>query len=117
MVYALHIFRHYMLSNRFTFFVDHMALIYLINKPHVFSKLARWLLLFLEYDFKIVYKPGRSHIMANVLSTLPNHIEPIGVPDQTCDAHMFTLQSKWLQNVYEYLLERVMPKRLTTSQR
>jgi len=33
MVYALHKFRHYLLGNRFTFYVDHMALMYLINKP------------------------------------------------------------------------------------
>jgi hypothetical protein len=25
-----------------------------------------------------------------------------------CDAHMFTLQLKWLQNVYEYMLKGVM---------
>jgi Uri superfamily endonuclease len=55
--------------------------------------------------------------MANALSKLPNHIEPIGVLDQTCDAHMFTLQPEWLQSVYEYLLKGVMPQRLTTSQR
>jgi len=44
--YLLHKFRHYLLSNKFTFFVRHMALIYLINKPQVFSRLARWCLLF-----------------------------------------------------------------------
>jgi hypothetical protein len=33
MVYALHKFRHYLLNNMFTLFVDHMVLVYLINKP------------------------------------------------------------------------------------
>jgi hypothetical protein len=72
MVYALHKFRHYMLSNKFTFYVDHMALMFLINKPHVFGKLIRWNLLFMEYDFKIVHKLGRSHLMADASSRLPN---------------------------------------------
>ncbi len=117
MVYALHKFRHYLLSNKFTFYVDHMALMYLVNKPQVSSKLTRWLLLFMEYDFKFFYKIDRSHLMANALSRLPNHTEHVGVPNQTCDAHLFTLQPQWLQNVYEYLLEGLMPKRLTTSQR
>jgi hypothetical protein len=31
MVYALHKFRHYLLGNRFTFFLDHMALVYLLT--------------------------------------------------------------------------------------
>jgi hypothetical protein len=35
MVYALHKFRHYMLNNMFTFYVEHMALVYLVNKPYV----------------------------------------------------------------------------------
>jgi len=33
MVYALHKFKHYLLSNKLTFFVDHMTLVYLVNKP------------------------------------------------------------------------------------
>jgi hypothetical protein len=35
MVYALHKFRHYLLGNMFTFYADHMALVYLVNKPQV----------------------------------------------------------------------------------
>jgi hypothetical protein len=31
-VYALHKFRHYLLGNKFFFYVDHMALLYLIKK-------------------------------------------------------------------------------------
>ncbi len=117
MVYALHKFRHYLLGNRFTFYLDHMALMYLINKSQVFGRLAKWLLLFLEYDFKIIYRLGRSHLMVDALNRLPNQTELIGILDQTCDAHLFTLQLEWLHNVHEYLLEGVMPKRFTTSQK
>ncbi len=92
MVYALHKFKHYMLGNMFTCYVDHMALMYLINKPHVSRMLAKSLLLSLDYDFKIVYKPGKSHLMADVLSRQPNHTELVGILDQTHDAHLFTLQ-------------------------
>ncbi len=72
MVYALHKFKHYLLDNQFVFYVDHMALMYLVNKPQVSGIIVRWLLLFLKYDFKIIYKLGRSHLMAYVLSRLPN---------------------------------------------
>ncbi len=33
MVYVLHKFKHYLLGNWFSFYVDHMALVYLVNKP------------------------------------------------------------------------------------
>ncbi len=39
----------------------------------------------------IVYKLGRSHLMADTLNRLPNHVKLIGVPNQTTNAHMFTL--------------------------
>ncbi len=33
MVFALHKFKHYLLGNKFVFYVNHMALVYLVNKP------------------------------------------------------------------------------------
>jgi hypothetical protein len=71
----------------------------------------------MENDFKIIYKHGKSHLMADALSRLCNQTEPIGVHDQTYDAQLFTLQLEWLQSVYEYLLKGLMPKILPTSQR
>jgi hypothetical protein len=53
MFHAWHKFKHYLLGNMFTFFVDHMALVYLVNKPQVFGKLTKWFLLFLEYESKL----------------------------------------------------------------
>jgi hypothetical protein len=58
-----------------------MALMYMVNEPQVFCIIVRWLLLFLEYDFKIIYKLGRSHLMADALSRLPNQVELVGVLD------------------------------------
>jgi hypothetical protein len=66
MVYALHKFKHFLLGNIFVFYVDHMALIYLVNKPQVFRWIARWMLLFLEYEFIVAYKPSKTHVIANV---------------------------------------------------
>jgi hypothetical protein len=68
MFYVLHKFKHYLLGNWFVFYVDHMAFVYLVNKPQVYGRIVQWLLLFLEYDFKIVYKLSRSHLMAYALN-------------------------------------------------
>jgi hypothetical protein len=79
MVYALHKFRHFLLGNKFVFYVDHMALVYLVNKPHVLGRIARQLLLFLEYEFTLVYKLSRTHVIIDVLSRLPNSSKPLVV--------------------------------------
>jgi hypothetical protein len=54
--------------------------------------------------------------MANALSRLPNQAKLVGVPNQTIDAHMFILQLKWLQILYDYLTKGMMLERFTTSQ-
>jgi hypothetical protein len=71
MVYALHKFRHLLLGNIIVFYVDHVIFVYLVNKPQVFGSITKWLLLFLEYDFTIVYKP-KTHVVTDVLSRLAN---------------------------------------------
>ena len=81
MVYSLNKFRHYLMSNFFVFYVDHMALMYLVNKPQVSGRIARWLLLFLEYNFRVVYKPGKLNHVADALSRLSNGEPATGVSD------------------------------------
>jgi glutathionylspermidine synthase len=76
MVYAFHKYHHYLLNNKFVFYVNHMALLYLVKKPQVSSWIARWLLLVLKYNLSMVYKPGKSHSIANELSCLPKSNEP-----------------------------------------
>jgi hypothetical protein len=58
MVYVLHKFIHFLLGNKFVFYVNHIALVYLVNKPYVFRRITKWLLLFLEYEFIVIYKPN-----------------------------------------------------------
>jgi hypothetical protein len=41
MVYALQKFHHYLLDNKFIFYVDHMVLLYLVPKPQVSRIIAR----------------------------------------------------------------------------
>lgn len=59
MVYALQKFKHYMLGAHFKMYTNHSALKYLVNKPVLGGRICKWLLLFQEYDFEIIVKPGR----------------------------------------------------------
>jgi hypothetical protein len=103
MVFSLHKFGHYLLGNKFVFYVDHMALVYLVNKPQLLGKIARWLLLFLKYDFTIVYKLGRIHVVADALSRLSDNVKPTGVPDQTTNESLFYTGNEWLNDGKEFL--------------
>ncbi len=111
MVYALHKFCHYFLGNKFIFYVDHMALLYLVQKPQVLGRITRWLLIFLEYVFLVIYKLGRSHYVADALFWMHELIEDNGVPNQTTNISFFLLQLVWLQ---EFLITP-LPKKIWFS--
>ena len=81
MVYAVKKFRHYLLANQFIFFVDHQALLYLVNKPCATGRITRWMLILLEFDFTVVVRPGKKHLMADHMSHIPNGEPPIGIDD------------------------------------
>ncbi len=49
-----------------------MALVYLVNKTQISSKIAWCLFFILEYYFKVIHKHGCSHFLTNALFRLPN---------------------------------------------
>jgi hypothetical protein len=51
MVFNVKFFWHYLLLNPIVFFLDHMALKYLVNMPNFNGRLACWILLFDEFDY------------------------------------------------------------------
>jgi hypothetical protein len=46
-------------------------------------------ILFLEYNFTVVYKPSKTHVIADALIRLPYITKPTCVLDQTTYASMF----------------------------
>ncbi len=103
MDFSLHKFKHYLLGNKFVFYVNRMASIYLVNKPHVLGRISKWLLLFLKYDFTIMYKSNKTHVVGDALSRLPDITKPTCVRDQTTYANLFYTGPKWLNDAKEFL--------------
>ena len=81
MVYALQKFKHYLLGGHFKMFTDHFALQYLVNKPVLGGRICRWFLLFQEFDFEIVVKPGWLNAGPDHLSHVVNGGEPANIDD------------------------------------
>jgi hypothetical protein len=126
MIYSVTKFRHYLLGKRFTFHVDHSALVYLVSKASLTGKLARWAVLLQEYEFNIVHRPGAQHAVADYLSHLESVETPAGVADDFPDVGVVTVTpearprddpDKWLTNIIYFLSHGVLPAELSKAER
>jgi hypothetical protein len=73
-------------------FTDHSALKYLVSKPVLGGRICKWLLLFQEYDFEIVVKPGRMNKGPDHLSRLEHGEEPTSLEDTLPDAQLLAIK-------------------------
>ena len=60
--------RTYLSNNEFIVYTDHKPLQYLMTHKGTTGRLARWSLELQGYNFQIVYKPGKSNVVADGLS-------------------------------------------------
>ena len=93
MVFSLQKYRHYLLANPFIFYTDHQALKYLVNKPLHHGRICRWLLLFQEFEFEVVVRPGKLNVGPDHLSRIDTGEEPTGVDNDLPNAHLFHIQA------------------------
>jgi len=70
-VKAIDHFQPYLYGRKVTIRTDHASLQWLLNFKNPEGQIARWLNKLQTYDFCIVYRTGRSHQNADVLSCQP----------------------------------------------
>ena len=68
-------FAQYLFGYKFTILTDHAPLRYIFQYKATIPRITRWALLLAEFDFEIIYKPGREHIIPDTLSRAVSVIE------------------------------------------
>lgn len=119
MVYLLQKFCHYLLGGKFKFFTDHSALKYLVNKPILEGQIFQWLLLFQEFTFKVIIKPGRLNVGPDHLSQLEIGENDGSLDDQLPDADIFRVEAvpDYLADIATYLTTGQCPQHYTPLQK
>ena len=119
MVFSVKKLRHYLICNPVVFFVDHMAIKYLVNKAERSGRLARWVLLLEEFDYIVEYKPGRMHLMADHLSRLLEEMGTSPIDDKFINDNLFLVMSSldWYAGIVEFLTTQRLPAEWTKDER
>jgi hypothetical protein len=69
--YAVKQFDQYIRHHKVKIIVDHSPLCYLFKKCMPSNRLAKWAYVLNQYDYEVIYKPGRTHTNADFVSRLP----------------------------------------------
>ena len=67
-VFALKIWRHYLYGVKFVVYTDHKSLKYLMDQQNLNMRQRRWLDMLKDYDYEILYHPGKANVVADALS-------------------------------------------------
>lgn len=67
-IHCLRVWRHYLLGNRFVILTDNIATSYFKTQKNLSAKQARWQEFLAEFDYDLLYKPGKANVVADALS-------------------------------------------------
>ncbi|GJX64951.1 reverse transcriptase domain-containing protein [Tanacetum coccineum] len=81
-VYAFEKFQSYLIINKSIVYTDHSALKYLFAKKDAKARLLHWVLLFQEFDFKVIDTKGAENYATDHLSRLENPYENVLDPKE-----------------------------------
>ena len=70
-VYALCLWRHYLVGRKFELKTDHHGLQYILTQSDINARKRRWSELMSKYDFEISYIKGMMNKVADALSRRP----------------------------------------------
>jgi hypothetical protein len=117
MVYALYKFRNYLLGKYFKMFTNHSTLKYLVNNPVLGGRICRWLILFQEFEFEVIVKPGKLNAGPDHLSRITNGEEPTNLEEKFPDAQLFSVQvaDEYFVDIIQYLRTWTVPQEINIA--
>lgn len=69
-ILCIEYFHYYLVGREFLIVTDHRPLTYLFSTKNISARLHRWRYLIMSYQFKIIYKSGKSNVVADALSRI-----------------------------------------------
>jgi hypothetical protein len=114
-IYSCKKFRQYLLRYKVVFHIDHNALKYMVNKPNLTGRVARWMLLLQEFNYEVKVRPGKQHIIADFFSRIDGPEDHQDIDNRFPDEELFQVelaQPTWYGDIIEFLHTVIIPKEM-----
>ena len=98
-VWGVRSFRHYLMGSKFKIFTDHYSLTWLKQMKSQSALLFRWASELEEFDYEVVYNPGKLQTHVDALSRLPS--ENLKFTNTGCILVDEKLAMKILENLHK----------------
>ncbi|CAM6094053.1 unnamed protein product [Calypogeia fissa] len=117
-IYSCKKFRHYLLGYKVIFHIDHNSLKYMVNKPDLTGRIARWVLLLEEFNYEVGVWSGRSHSNANFFSRIGGDTDTSDVDDTFPDEDVFNIRMglpTWYPEIIKNLNSARLPQEMNAE--
>lgn len=98
-LWSLEKLRPYLEAVPFTVVTDHYSLLWLQNLKDLNGRLARWAVKLQQYDFKLVHRKGKEHVVPDALSRSVPIIDAIDEKDDKGNFDLDNCEDKWYQSM------------------
>ena len=105
LIFSIEKFRPYIEGTKFTVITDHYSLVWLNRLKEPTGRLARWAVKIQQYDFEMIHRKGKFHVVPDVLSRIPYEEATVNVVDSTVnvsDTWYETLRGKVTRNPHKF---------------
>lgn len=100
-IWSVEKLRHYLEHTHFKVITDHHSLLWLHNLKDPQGRLARWALRLQHYDFELIHRKGKEHIVPDFLSrSVPVLVDSIDAIDETSFGNT---SDRWYLDMFERL--------------
>lgn len=106
-LFAIEKLRPYIEMTKFKVITDHYSLKWLFNMKEPTGRIARWALRLQQYDFEIVHRKGKDHLVPDALSRAVPDVEEVAITSTDLDEWYANMIHKVTDSPGKYPLWRV----------